>query len=151
MVVTGGGEACYSPRWDMNYYVSLANPGVDSNVYSTDNSSGTIVVESGSTYVANQEVYSIQISKCHGICSPGDIVALTLGVGAIIGIVIGVVIFALVTVFGGKKGYDVYQKRKSMGFPDRENPRNPMYRDSGKTGANPFYSEGSVIELHEEK
>lgn len=136
----------------MKYYLSLMNPGVDSTVLNELYYNGTSDMsaeeditteeESGNTFVPEQQQYSAEVSRCQGICTPEQIAAVTLGVGAIIGIVIGVVVFVVVTAASSKKGYDVYMRRRLLGLP--ASPENPMYRDSGRTGNNPFYSESQV-------
>jgi len=125
-VAQSGGDSCYTPRWALKYYLSIVNPGFDSILNnedaSVDTNTNTDVPqeESSNTFIPEQQMYSSQVSKCKGICSPGAIAALTLGVGAIIGIIVGVIVFLVVTGYGGKKGYDLYIERKKMGMVGKE-------------------------------
>jgi len=73
---------------------------------------------------------------------PDQAAAVGVSAGVIAGIAIGAAAAAGISAFGAKKGYDVYSRRKSIGMPSA--PENALYRDSGRTGANPMYSAQSA-------
>ena len=65
------------------------------------------------------------------------IVGASIGAGVIAAIAIGGAAAVGLGVFGGKKGYDVWQKNRNQMSGASSNP---MYNDSGRTGQNPFYN-----------
>jgi hypothetical protein len=61
-----------------------------------------------------------------------------LGAGVIGGIVAGAAAFVVVGAVSGKKGYDAYLRHKNN---MNGAATNPLYKDNGLTGTNPFYAE----------
>lgn len=62
-----------------------------------------------------------------------------LSVGALVGIVLGVVaVAAIVTAISSRKAYQYYMKRAAVMSSANANP---LYEDNGATGENPFYAE----------
>jgi hypothetical protein len=61
-----------------------------------------------------------------------------LGGGIIAAIVLGVVAAVIIALVSGKKGYDVWRKnRQNM----QGAQSNPMYKDPGRAGMNPFFEQ----------
>jgi hypothetical protein len=99
--------------------------------------------------------YCISTSKCvdKGTCAtPEDVLkdktqcdkpvlttAAIAGItaGAIAAIVVGAVVGAALIGFGSKKGWDYYQAKRAN---INEGNSNPLYKDPGNKGTNPFYA-----------
>jgi hypothetical protein len=84
------------------------------------------------------------LTQCPAIPSP-IITPTTAGIGAgiIAAIVIGVVVGVVLLGIGGKKGYDYYKARFQI---TQGAQTNPLYKDPGTSGNNPFY-DGNGTEM----
>jgi len=82
--------------------------------------------------------------NCALLLSPPAIIGTALGTAAIVGIVIGAVIFLALGAIGAKKSYDVWLKKRA---PLSGANANPLYNDDGRSGINPLHADASRIEL----
>jgi hypothetical protein len=65
-----------------------------------------------------------------------QIVGVTIGAGVIAAIVIGVTVALILAAIGAKKGYDVWKSHRANMDTAQGNP---LYKDGGLSGSNPFY------------
>jgi len=99
--------------------------------------------------VANADCFVGQCSEAQQACTQLDrpnrnpvlcqayVTGLVVGAGAIAGIVIGVIAFAIISSVAGKVGYDYYMKQRGKMHGVQNNP---LFEDK-PPNENPFYAE----------